>query len=141
MQVIQIGGGKHVGLGHRASPASRFATLGSPMKERNPHLDPLPGGADIPVCGFPELSSSAALFSDLRHDNIWGLESPQNPQTRMSALRAALDTYARSEAQTLHAPTLQRSSRCWTPLRCLLPIATVISAFLLSAVSARAQAN
>src|SRR5437773_5798844 len=34
--------------------------------------------ADFPVCGFAELSSSA-----------WGLESPHNPQTGKSALRAS----------------------------------------------------
>src|SRR3989442_460077 len=39
--------------------------------------------ADIPVCGFTELSSSV---SGVIARN-WGLESPQNPQTGMSALR------------------------------------------------------
>src|SRR5207245_10878720 len=41
--------------------------------------------ADIPVCGFTELESS--LFGILARN--WGLESPQNPQTGMSALRPA----------------------------------------------------
>jgi len=38
--------------------------------------------AGFPACGFAELSSSA-IFSAATN---WGLESPQNPQTRMSAL-------------------------------------------------------
>src|SRR2546422_11416897 len=59
-------------------------SLGGPLSSK--HLVSA-GSADIPVCGFPELSSSVALFSGLRDDNLWGLESPQNPQTGMSALR------------------------------------------------------
>src|SRR5207245_2691178 len=43
----------------------------------------MPRSAGFPACGFAELSSSAILSAKTN----WGLESPQYPQTRMSALR------------------------------------------------------
>jgi len=42
-----------------------------------------PGSAGFPACGFAELSSSAMVSAVAN----WGLESPQHPQTGMSALR------------------------------------------------------
>src|SRR2546421_6199088 len=42
-----------------------------------------PCSAGFPACGFTELSSS--VFPHCTSD--WGLESPQNPQTGISALR------------------------------------------------------
>jgi hypothetical protein len=44
---------------------------------------PLARSADFPACGFTELSSS--VFQRLARN--WGLDSPQEPQTGMSALR------------------------------------------------------
>src|SRR5437016_13721430 len=42
--------------------------------------------ADIPVCGLTELSSSVCMCGE----RDWGLESPQDPQTGMSALRCSM---------------------------------------------------
>ena len=65
------------------SPMFAYVRLCSLNGEKNVEAPPA-RSAGFPACGFTELSSSVTSSAGIN----WGLESPQNPQTRMSAPRA-----------------------------------------------------
>ncbi len=106
-----------------------------------------PGSAGFPACGFAELSSSAMVSAVAN----WGLESPQHPQTGMSALRrgtgtgrhwpVARATQRRVAGLALRCPRCLMFSRCFALMaaRSIPPLHRSKSASLKSqAVTAQA---
>src|SRR5437899_1151511 len=93
------------------------ATVGTTSPRREPFIPPdqTPAGhtsAGFPACGFAELSSSAMVLAVAN----WGLESPQHPQTGMSALRRIARRHrpvARATQKRIAGHPLHSMARDW----------------------------